>query len=330
MLKVGLIGIGGIGAVHAKAYNSLKNKVTLTAIADFNEEKAKEIAKESGATVYRDAKEMLEREQLDLVDICLPTALHAEYVLAALDHVKNVLVEKPVCLTLEEAEKLLAKEKETGASVHVAHVVRFTTQYAYLKEIMDSGVYGKLITADFHRFSPKPTWVFDYDNPKRTGGMPIDLHIHDADYIRYLMGGDPDDVRTVASPTEGDVIRHLWSTYFYGDTVITAEASWDFPVSMPFNRGFRAVFEKATVVLAAGFGVTVYPEEGEAFNPELPERVKMDLGINIKDFGTFLFEIETFVDAILENRESPVPLSEAVEALRLVQRELSCARGEAK
>ena len=99
MLKVGLIGIGGIGAVHAKAYNSLKNKVTLTAIADFNEEKAKEIAKESGATVYRDAKEMLEREQLDLVDICLPTALHAEYVLAALDHVKNVLVEKPVCLT---------------------------------------------------------------------------------------------------------------------------------------------------------------------------------------------------------------------------------------
>ena len=330
MLRVGLIGIGGIGAVHAKAYNSLQNKVTLAAIADFNEEKAKEIAKESGATVYRDAKEMLEKEQLDLVDICLPTALHAEYVLAALDHVKNVLVEKPVCLTLEEAEKLLAKEKETGGRVHVAHVVRFTTQYAYLKNIMDSGVYGKLITADFHRFSPKPTWVFDYDNPKRTGGMPIDLHIHDADYVRYLMGGDPDDVKTVASATEGGIIRHLWSTYFYGDTVITAEASWDFPVSMPFNRGFRAVFEKATVSLEAGFGVTVYPEEGEAFQPTLPERVKMDLGINIKDFGTFLYEIETFVDAILENRESPVPLSEAVEALRLVQRELSCAKGEAK
>ena len=330
MLRVGLIGCGGIGAVHAKAYNALKDKAVLVAIADFNQEKAKEIAKESGASVYRDAKEMLEREQLDLVDICLPTALHAEYVLAALDRVKNVLVEKPVCLTLDEAEKLLAKEKETGARVHVAHVVRFTTQYAYLKEIMDSGVYGKLVTADFHRFSPKPTWVFDYDNPKRTGGMPIDLHIHDADYVRYLMGGDPDDVRTVASKTESGIIRHLWSTYFYGDTVITAEASWDFPVCMPFDRGFRAVFEKATVALMSGFGVTVYPEDGDAFQPELPERVKMDLGINIKDFGTFLFEIESFVDAILENRESPVPLSEAVDALRLVQKELSCARGEVK
>ncbi len=328
MLRVGLIGCGGIGAVHAKAYNTLKDKATLVAIADFNQEKAAEIAKESGAAVYKDANEMLAKEKLDLVDICLPTALHAPFVTAALDHVKNVLVEKPVCLTLDEAEALLQKEKETGGRVHVAHVVRFTTQYAYLKEVMESGRYGKLLAADFHRISPKPVWVFDYDNPKRTGGMPIDLHIHDVDFIRYLMGGDPDALKATAATTKDGIIRQLWTTYHYGDAVITAEASWDLPVSVPFDRGFRVIFEKASLTLAAGSELTVYPEEGEPFVPVLPERITMDLGINVKDFGTFLYEIETFVDAILENKPSPVPLCEAVEALRLVQRELKIARGE--
>ena len=328
MLRVGLIGCGGIGAVHAKAYNALKDKAVLVAIADFNQEKAKETAKESGASVYKDANEMLEKEQLDLVDICLPTALHAPFVTAALDHVKNVLVEKPVCLTLDEAEALLRKEKETGGRVHVAHVVRFTTEYDYLKKTAESGVYGRLLAADFHRLSPKPTWVFDYDNPKRTGGMPIDLHIHDVDFVRYLMGGDPDRVTATAAITENGIIRQLWSTYTYADAVITAEASWDLPVCMPFDRGYRAVFEKATLILSKETGLTVYPEQGEPFAPALPERIKMDLGINVKDFGTFLYEIETFVDAVLEGRESPVPLCEAVQALRLVQKELSYARGE--
>jgi predicted dehydrogenase len=329
MLRIGLIGCGGIGAVHAKVYQALKDKVALAAIADFNMERAGAIADACSATVYRDAHEMLEREALDLVDICLPTALHAEYVMAALSYVKHVLVEKPICLTVQEAEALLAKEKEYGATVHVAHVGRFATQYIYLKQALEEGRYGRLLAADFYRLSPKPIWVKDYDNPQKTGGMPIDLHIHDVDYIRHLMGGDPDTVKATAAFTADGGIRQIWSAYVYGNAVITAECSWDLPVSMPFQKGYRAVFEKATLLLSPDGVLTVYPEEGDAFVPKLEKRVTMDLGINVKGFGTFLYELSLFVDAISEGRESPVSLLEAVGALRLVQKELLIAKGDA-
>ena len=325
MLRVGLIGCGGMGAVHAKVYNTLKEKTHLVAIADYDTAKAESLAAESGARVYRDAREMLETEKLDLVDICLPTALHAEYISAALDFVKNVLCEKPLCLTEQQAEALLAKEKASGGRVHVAHVARFCTEYTYLKEAMTDGRYGKLLYADFYRLSPKPVWVKDYDNPQKTGGMPIDLHIHDVDYIRYLMGGDPDRLQSMATYTEGDVIRWIVTTYHYGDAAITAECSWDLPVSMPFQKGFRVNFERATLILANGV-LTVYPEEGDAFVPTLEERITMDLGINVKGFGTYLHEISQFVSAIEEGKESPVPLSEAAGAIRLVHRELAVAK----
>ena len=324
MLRVGLIGCGGMGAVHAKVYEALSDRVKLIAVADFNTERAEELTKACGAKVYKDAHEMLAKETLDLVDICLPTALHAEYVMAALDHVKDVLCEKPLCLFEEEADDLLAKARQTGGKVHVAHVARFCTEYMYLKDVCTDGRYGKLLTADFYRLSPKPVWVKDYDNPKKTGGMPLDLHIHDVDYIRYLMGGDPDSLTSTVNYAQNGNARWIWSSYFYGDAVVTAESSWDLPASMPFTKGFRVHFERATLVLAGGM-LTVYPEDGESFVPALEKRITMDLGINVNGFGTYLYEITAFIDAITEGKESPVPLSEAADAIRLVRKELALA-----
>lgn len=327
MLRVGLIGCGGMGSVHATVWSEMTDKVELVAVADLNQDKWQGLADKLGAKFYKDAYEMMEKEDLDLVDICTPTVTHAVFAITAAEHVKHILVEKPICLYDEEAELLLKAEKETGATIHVAHVTRFTAQSRYIKRLIDTGIYGKIVTADFHRFSPDPAWVVDHNNPAKTGGMAIDLHIHDVDFVRYIMGGDPDELNSTVHKRADGTVDHIWASYRYGSAILSTECSWDYPVCMPFDKGFRVRFEKATVIYSADRQLTVYPENGDAFIPELEKTELRDLGINIKTIGDFARELNCFADAILDgNKKSPVPLSDAISAIRLIRRELNEAK----
>ena len=133
--------------MHAKCWMAMKDRAVLCAIADFATEKANALAAECGARVYQTADEMLQKEELDAVDICLPTALHAEFVLKAMARVKNVIVEKPLCLTEEEAERLLAAEKEHRAFIQVAHIGRFGASQRYLTEAANFWFLQQLVRA---------------------------------------------------------------------------------------------------------------------------------------------------------------------------------------
>lgn len=330
MLKVGLIGCGGIGAVHAECWLTLKGTVQLAAIADVSTERAETYAAKSGAKVYTDAFEMLEKEELDVVDICVPTFLHAEYVVRAMEHVRNVIVEKPVCLKEAEAQKMLDAQEKTGAFVQVAHVVRFTDAYVFLKKLVSSGEYGKVISGRFSRISPRPKWMKGHDDINRTGTMALDMHIHDVDYIRYLMG-DPDEVSSWGVRDENGIIQHIWGSYRFGEAMLVAEGSWDYPGGLPFSQTFRVRLEKAAVVLDEAGVLTVYPEEGEKWIPELGQKNEMDMGINVSDLGPYLNEIKYFVERIQTGTKTGIAsLSEAVASFRLAFRELELVGGAKK
>lgn len=323
MLKVGLIGCGGVGSIHAKCWAALEECVQLTAIADTDVEKASKCAKAPGARVYKDGYELLEEEELDIVDICVPTFLHAEYCIKAMEHVKNIIVEKPLCLKEAQIQKLLEVQKRTGAFVQVAHVVRFTDTYRFLKDLVTDGKYGKVVSGYFARISPRPMWMKGHDDMDRTGSMTMDMHIHDADYICYLMGRQPDDVKVQAVKDKNGIIQHIWTSYQFEDTVLQAEGSWDYPADFPFTQAYRVRLEKAAVVLAADGTLTVYPEDGERWAPQLGEKRKLDLGINVSDIGPYLNEIKYFTQVILEGKkESIVSLEEAAASVRLVRKEL--------
>lgn len=332
MYKVGLIGCGGIGAVHAECWLSMKQDVQLVALSDTVLSRAEKFADRVGARIYSDGYEMLETEELDIVDICLPTFLHTRYLEKAMHHVKNVIIEKPICLTEKEAQTLLDAEKRTGALVQVAHVVRFTDSYQYLKNLVDSGKYGKVISGTFSRISPKPVWMRGYDNPTVTGTMVLDLHIHDVDYIRYLMDCEPDRVNAWAVQDGNGIPQHILSNYCFGDSTITAEASWDYPTCLPFENTFRVRLEKAAVVLNAEGVLTVYPEDGEAFTPDLNEKDMRDFGINISNMKPYMNELQYFLHNIqTQNKNGITRLSEAIASFRLVKKELEIinnAKGE--
>ena len=333
MLKVGLIGCGGMGSFHANCYGALRDKVELTAVADLDESKARAVTEKFGGEIYASAEELLASAEVDIIDICLPTYLHTEYAVKAMEKGCHVFLEKPVCLNLEQANLLLDAEKRTGKKVQIGQVVRFFKEYKWVKETKDNDTYGKILSASFIRRSQKVTWGWDnwYHKPECSGSMALDLHIHDVDFIRYLLG-EPDEVCSSNATRSADgVIQQIYTTYRFDDTIVTSEGCWDYPLCFTFTSGFVVKFEKATVVSKEG-SLVVYPEDGEKFEPDLNEEFKGEVeGINLTSLGAYYDEIKHFINTV-EN-DLPVtiaPLSEAVKSLELDLKEITLAGGVVK
>jgi predicted dehydrogenase len=315
MLKIGLIGCGIMGAMHAEAWGRLSDRAQLCAIADRNPARTEKFAA-CGVRIYADAEEMLRSEALDVVDICTPTALHAPCLITAMEYAHDVIVEKPLCLTVEEADLLLDAQRKTGARVQVGHSVRFNPEYEYLKDAVQSKRYGEIRTAHFKRLRKPPVGMIAFDDENVTGGVALDLHIHEVDFVRSLFGGDPDRLSAHGTLREGGVVEHIYAIYHYGRSRVLTEASWYHHTA---EAGFTVRMEKATFVLENGI-LTVYPTEGEAFIPSLRKFVTEG---EVTQTDKITYELSRFADAILANAPAVVALADAAGAIRLAKREIA-------
>ncbi len=332
MLKIGIIGCGGMGLTHASAYKILEKNVKVVAVADLLPEAAAKAVELVGAErVYATGMELLENEKLDYVDICLPTYLHTEHAVCAMEKGMNVFLEKPVCMNEDEAQLLLATQEKTGAIVQIGLCCRFNDGHDYLKKVIADGTYGKVIAGTFQRVSPRPTWGWDnwYMNPDKSGTVALDLHVHNADFIRYIMG-EPDSFEISATRRSEGNIEHVYVTYHYGDAVIFCEDGWDFPSSFPFSESFRVKLEKATIVLNHE-GFHIYTDDGETITPEFEAEcaAELDVGINVSTLGEYFNELKYFTETLIAGkRPDRAPLIDGINAVRLVWREIEAAGGK--
>ncbi len=331
MLKVGLIGLGFMGATHNACYSVLSQggDVKVTAIADLVPEKVKKAsAKWPGVEVYKNGFELIEKADVDVIDICLPTYLHAEHAVRAMERGRDVFVEKPVCLNPEEGKKLLETQQRTGRKAMVGQVLRIMNEYAYLKAAKEDGRYGALRSLILKRISPRPDWAWEgwLHDMKRSGSMVLDLHIHDVDFLRWLLG-DPQSLRAVGVRNE-EGPQQVFTTYQYEDCLVSAEAGWDYPSSLPFEAEYRANFEKATLVFNVNKTptLTVYNADGTVTVPEFPvdyEASDDSLGGNISSLGAYFSELKYFTECLRDGKPlSLAPLSEGVKAVELIYKEL--------
>lgn len=331
MLKVGLIGAGFMGDMHATCYRALENEgVKITAVADVVNEKADKIAQGFGAKVYMDGESLIQRADVDIVDICLPTYLHARHAVMAMKKGRAVFVEKPVCLKADEGRLLLETQKETGATVMVGQCLRHWPEYMWLKETSDLERYGKIISAAFTRLSSKPSWAWEnwLHDVKKSGSMALDLHIHDVDFVRYLIG-EPKDIKVRTVRDEDGVIQHILTAYsFEGSNVMAyAEGAWYYPDSFPFSAGYRIRFEKATAVFDSNKepSVTVYTNDNGIVIPEFEgksEQNSQSKG-NISSLKGYYNELKYFIDKVKTNQPvKTAPLSEGVMTLELALRQI--------
>ncbi len=324
MLKIGLIGCGFMGAMHANCYKNIAG-AELVALADIRKEKAEELANGTNAVIYGDGKDLIANANVDIIDICLPTFLHAEYAKLAMEKVKYVFVEKPVALTVEEGKAMIEKSKETGCQVQVGQVIRFWDEYVELKKIVESGVYGKVLNANFRRISPRPEWgwndwLLDY---KLSGGAAQDLHIHDIDYVLSLFG-EPKNFYSVKN-VKGEKNSYVNTLMQYDDFVVCVEGTWDLPASHPFEATFRVVFEKA-VVENAGGKFLLYSQDG-AKEIKIEKKALVGEGYeggNISDLGGYYNELLYFCDKAAKGEKiENATISDGVASLDFLMKEIA-------
>ncbi len=332
MIRVGLIGCGFMGGMHAACYQALAELgVKVTAVADVRPEYAKKLAEQCGAQAYSLGMTLIEEADVDVIDICLPTQLHTAHAIAAMHKGRAVFLEKPACVRDEELDQLLAAERETGAKVQVGQVIRFWSEYRWLKQVCAAGTYGRFLCGEFHRLSSLPQWSSEgwLLRPEYSGGVAVDMHVHDVDFVRYLLG-DPECVQAQASRDANGLIQQIYAIYGYGNDVgVSIEAGWDYPADYPFNAGFHVKFERAAVINDAS-GLTVYPLEGKPFHPDLGEefQAENDIGGNVSSLGGYYNELKFFIEGVRGDHPLDVAtLEEAVRSVRLVKKEIEAAGG---
>lgn len=267
---VGIIGLGFIGSAHFSAYQRaqqsglparivgvcdprLKDTGAAAVSADRphgNIESALHDLKPDWSQIGRhsDATALLRDERIRIVSICTPTETHVDLAIAALHAGKHVLVEKPVALAAGDVRRLIAvAERFPGQHIMPALCMRYWPGWDWLREKIASRVYGDVRSATFQRLGTRPAWSALYADDRRTGGALVDLHLHDADFVRWCFG-NPDAVFS------GGSSDHLTTIYRYshGPRHVTAEGAWDHAGGWPFRMKFTVVFENATAEFDSG------------------------------------------------------------------------------
>ncbi|PPA70520.1 Gfo/Idh/MocA family protein [Jeotgalibacillus proteolyticus] len=189
MLRVLVVGAGTMGGVHARAYKSLHG-VELAGIVDPRVEKAEALAVNSSAKVFSGFDEAAAKlKNLDVIDICLPTHLHKEYVLKSVQLTKNIICEKPLARSLEEAREMIEVCGKKSVRLFVAHVVRFFPEYKRIRSLLDKGKIGSPAVVRTTRGGAFPkAWENWYGDPSKSGGLILDLLLHDFDFLRSCFG----------------------------------------------------------------------------------------------------------------------------------------------
>jgi predicted dehydrogenase len=193
----------------------------------------------SGIDKYTQIDEMLASAKLDMIDVCLPPAAHAQVAIAALKAGKHVFCEKPIALRAADAERMVKTAKAARRQLMIGHVLPFFPEYAYTYKAVAGGRYGPLLGGHFKRIISDPQWLADYYDPAKIGGPMLDLNVHDAHFIR-LVCGMPKAVFTTGR-MRGDVAEYFVSQFSFKDPALVTSLAGG--VIHQQGRGFSAGFE---------------------------------------------------------------------------------------
>jgi predicted dehydrogenase len=292
VIRVGVIGIGFIGWIHWLAYQRMGG-ACVAAISESNPQRLAgdwrgiqgnfgppgEQVDLAGIATYANFEELLRDPQVDLVDIALPTALHADVAIKALEAGKHVLCEKPMALKLADCERMVDAARKADRLFMVGHVLPFFTEYDWALKTIRSGEYGRVRGGAFRRIISDPKWVRNFWSPDVIGGPMLDLHIHDAHFIR-LVFGMPREIVSCGRLRDG--LPEFWHTQFrFADPEIAVAATSGTidQQGRPFTHSFEIHLEKATLMfdfaVIGGEGrylcePTLLDSDGNVQKPPLP------------------------------------------------------------
>ena len=296
MVKIGLIGLGGISGAHIAAYRRYPD-VEIACAADGKGKEAYSFSMLPESTrLYTDYKEMIEREELDAVDICAPSHLHREITVYALNHGLHVLCEKPMALTSEDAEIMVSEAKKSGKALMVAQIIRFSKPYAYLRELVRGGELGRPVHVFMNRLSSIPRWRLGANgqNAAANGGVMLDLSIHDVDMI-YSVFGEPNTVKGIYHCESAEDPNDYYSAALGYDGFEVVVSGGFYEAEIAFTREFYAIFEKGDLRLDRSGKLYRSGEELDVCDIVYKGEIK---GLNIELTSVFVEEMGRFIECV--------------------------------
>lgn len=304
MVDIALVGAGFIGKVHSGSYNKIKD-ANVIAVIDVNKEKGKKLAEVNNANFYTSLDECLKKEEVDIVDICTPTFTHVDLIKKAADLKINIFCEKPLALSLKDADQMIKAVENNKVKAMVGFVLRFWPEYLKVKEIIESGEIGKPLHGHLERLSimPEEYWLLD---EKYSGGAAVDLHCHDLDYITWIFG-KPKTIKAqgVYNPEyikHGGMVHIVTNIEFKNGISGMVESGWAFKGAFPFTMLIRILCENGTVEWISRAGVniekrdlapkiTIFRADGSIDKLEVDKR------------DAYVSECEYFIDCVVNNRD---------------------------
>jgi UDP-N-acetylglucosamine 3-dehydrogenase len=312
MYNILLIGAGTMGCVHADAYAQMEN-VHVVGVVDPNIDNAKKLAELLKSKAFSSFEEALPViKQANVVDICLPTHLHKEFVLRSANEGKHVICEKPLAGNLQDAKEMIAHCEEKGVRLFVGHVLRFFPEYKRAKQMIENGKAGTIKLARTSRGGEFPEGSANwFGNVEQSGGLILDMIIHDFDFLRWCFG-EVERVYAKSAEEHGDTkLQYALVTLRFQNGVIAhVEGSWA-------HEGFNMKFE-----LSGTTGVIDYDSSQEqpimfVNRSKSANQSAVAVPESPLAFNPYYLELQHFLSCLEGNEDSIVTADDAYRAMEI-------------
>jgi predicted dehydrogenase len=314
MQRIGLVGLGFIGKAHLEAYRKIPNAEV---VAICTRDVSREVDGYSEHTFVSDYDAMLMRDDIDMVDICLPTYLHEEYIIKAARAKKHIICEKPLSLSLESVERIYDEVDKCGVRLFIGHVLRFWPAYQKIKETSMAKTLQNIDVIHAQRLGQLPTWSTWFQYPEKSGGALFDLHLHDIDFVYYLLG-EVEQVYAVGNQNEHGAWNHIMTTLsFRNGAKAFVEASQKMPVGYPFTMMFRAQSPNGTLDFQLKAGENIEDISGSNFVLYENNQVTK---VDIEEGDAFQNELAYFINCVENDQANRIiPLPDVLYVIRLLE-----------
>jgi predicted dehydrogenase len=323
-MKVGIVGVGFMGSTHAEAWS--QTDAHIIGMVSESTDETRPVADQYGTKTYPNFESLL--KDVDVIDICAPTHLHYEMVLRAADAGKTIICEKPLARTVEQAAEMVSDCRRAGVQLLVAHVVRFFPEYALAKSSVDQGQIGKpgvvrLTRGSYRPKKPVGNWFLDEE---KSGGILMDLMIHDFDFARWIAGEVESVFAKKVSTDNPDapidyglaVLKHKSGTLSH------IAGAWAYPPST-FRTHIEIAGDAGLIELDSDVTAPIHTLLAKESGSDAPD---VGLPSNPLDESPYTTQIKEFHQTLVEGSKPRVSAEDGLAAVQIAQAAIQSASSE--
>lgn len=318
-IHIGLVGLGFMGKTHLDAYQYIENCKVKTICKRQIDSEDENLAKQYNVHLTKEYDDLLRDKEIEVIDICLPTYLHEQYILQAARAGKHIICEKPLTLTVASAKRIKEAVQKNGVQLFVGHVLRFWPEYKLFKSYSETEKLAHIEIVHAKRLSQKPTWSEWFQHPEKSGGALFDLHIHDIDFATYLLG-EVASVYAVGKQNKQGAWDHIMTTlYFKNKSKAFIEASHRMPMLFPFTMALRVQGKNSILDfrVEAGKNIENRQESNTYMTYYNNEEMKT---VDVEKTDAFQNELAYFINCIEQDRENNIiPFDDVLYTLKVLQ-----------